>query len=271
MADAPGTDPRRRPEVEAALRALDRRLAAVSEAAMRREVLLEELEAREPADAYALLAAAVGRPGAPAPHLHTVHEVMGAVLREGGARRPLSYELRAALYVHASRHGDAFVMRLLRSADAAEEMGDPAAALPRAVAELPLGVRRALARGDDLAMLERLLLDADPIVILHLMRNPRITEEHVVRIAARRPVPASTLREIARSRRFGGRPRVRTAVARNPYCPTDLAIALLGALPLREVRDVARDETLHPETRHHARDELARRRAGPEGDPGATG
>ncbi|MDX1649451.1 MAG: hypothetical protein R3263_06325, partial [Myxococcota bacterium] len=204
------------------------------------------------------------RPGAPAPHLHTVHEMMSAVLREGGARRPLPYDLRAALYTEASRHGDAFVMRLLRSADAAEAMDDPAAALPRAVAEMPLGVRRALARSDDLPMLERLLLDADHVVILHLMRNPRITEDHVVRIAARRPIPASTLREIARSTRFGGRPRVRTAIARNPYCPTDLAILLLGALPLREVRDIARDETLHPETRRHAREELERRRAGGE-------
>jgi hypothetical protein len=253
------SDPR--PELEAALRALDRRLGAVSEPAMRREVLLEELEAREPAAAYALLAAVMGRPGAPAPHLHTLHEVTAAVLHEGGARRPLAYDLRAALYMEAARADDPFVMRLLRSGDVAEEMTDPGAALPRAVAELPLGVRRALARGDDLAMLERLLLDADPIVIRHLLHNPRVVESHVLRIAARRPIPASTLREIGRSPRFGGRPRVRTAIARNPYCPTDLAIALLGILPLPQVRDIARDETLHEETRRHARDELVRRKA----------
>jgi hypothetical protein len=256
------SDPRQRPELEAALRALDRRLAAIAEPAMRREVALEELEGRSGPEAYALLAAVMGRPGVPAPHLHTLHETIAAVLREGGARRPLAYDLRAALYGEAARAGDGFVMRLLRSADAAVAMRDPEAALPRAVAELPLGVRRALARGDDLAMLERLLLDADRVVIGHLMRNPRVTEAHVLRVASRRPIPASTLREIERSRRFGGRPRVRTAIARNPYCPTDLAIALLGALPLGEVRAIARDETLHEETRHHAREELERRRAG---------
>lgn len=255
------TDARSRPELEAALRALDRRLQAVAEPAMRREVLLEELEARTPQEAYALLSAVMTRPGAPAPHLRTLREVAAAVLRRGGATRPLGYPLRAAVYEQALRADDAFVMRLLRSADAAEVMRDPGAALPPALAELPLGVRRALARRDDPAALERLLLDPDPIVIRHLLANPRVTEPLVVRLAARRPIAASTLREIERSRRFGGRPRVRVALACNPYCPTDLAIALLGGLPLARVRAIARDETLHAETRRHAASELARRRA----------
>lgn len=248
------------PELEKTVRALERRLAAVAEPPMRREILLEALEGRSPAEAYRILAAVMQRPGTQRPTLHTLHEGMAALLREGGARRPLAYDLRAALYREASAAGNGFVMRLLRSPDAAEAMHDPSAALPRAVADLPLGVRRALARGDDPALLERLLLDPDPMVVAHLMRNPRVTEAHVLRIASRRPVPASTLREIQRSRRFGRNPRVRTALARNPYCPTDLAIGLLASLPLGEVRAIARDETLHAETRHHARAECERRR-----------
>ena len=103
--------------------------------------------------------------------------------------------------------------RLLRSAAAAAEMRDPAAALPREVAEIPLGMRRSLARGDDPNLLDRLLLDPDPVVIDHLLENPRITEDDVVRIAARRPIPASTLERIHASRRFATRPRVLFAMA----------------------------------------------------------
>jgi hypothetical protein len=246
---------------EAELRSLERTLRALPEAAMRRERMRERLEQAAPGEAHALLAAVVRRPGAPAPHLRVLREVVQDLLREGGAHRPLSRALRAAMLAEAEARDDAFVVRLLRASGAAAEMVDAETALPRAVAELPLGVRRALARGPELPLLERLLLDADPVVIRHLLANPRITEAHVVRIAARRPIPATTLDAIQRSPRFGTRPRVRVALARNPYCPTRLALALLGVLPLEAVREIARDATLHDETREHARAELARRAA----------
>jgi hypothetical protein len=55
------------------------------------------------------------------------------------------------------------------------------------------------------------------------------------------------------------RPRVREALAYNPYCPTDLAIELIGTLPLHALRQIARDATLHGELRSQAQDEIARR------------
>ena len=97
------------------------------------------------------------------------------------------------------------------------------------------------------------------MVIDHLLENPRIVEAHVVRIAARRPIPASTLRAIERSRRFGDRPAIRRALARNPYTPTELSLLLLGGLPASELREIAADETLHATLRTHAREELALR------------
>jgi hypothetical protein len=246
--------------IEAELRGLDRTLRGLPEAAMRRERLLQRLESAGGAGAYALAAAVLRRPGGAAPYLENLREILQDLLREGGATRPLDPELCAAIHAEAKARDDAFVMRLFRAAPAAESMHEPGSALPRDLAELPLGVRRSLARGMDLDLLERLLLDADPVVIDHLLQNPRITEAHVVRIASRRPVPAETLERIAHSRRFGTRPAVRTALARNPYLETRLAVQLLGVLPLAEVRAIARDGTLHEETRRHARAERARRR-----------
>lgn len=258
------------PLVEAELRGLERILRALPEPAMRRERLLDRLEEADPERAYALLAGALRRPEDPAPHLPCVREAAADLLREGGASRPLDYAWIAEVYARAAARGDAFVMRLLRAPGPAEAMTDPGSALPRQVAEIPLGVRRALARGLDASMLERLLLDPDATVIEHLLANPRITEDQVVRIAARRPVPASTLECIARSRRFGRSARVRTAVARNPYCPTPLAVRLLGALPRAAVREMAADGTLHADTRRHAHAELVRRRRARRTGPGPT-
>jgi hypothetical protein len=247
------------PEDDPFLREMERRVCAVSEPAMRRERLLGLLEDLDPERSYAVLEAVLERPGAPSPHLHDLRLVLQDVLRAGGATRPLPDVLRDIWRVRARTAGDEFLERLLGASGAAEVMAHPESALHREVAELPLGVRRSLARGMEVRTLEKLLLDPDPIVLEHLLRNARLTEEHAVRIAARRPISESALRAIADSRRFASRPRVRVAVARNPYCPTDLALRLIGTLPLPALREMADDGTLDESVRTHVREELERR------------
>ena len=238
---------------------MERRVRAVAGHAMRRERLLGLLERLEPDRSYAVLEALLERPGAPRPHFHDLRLVLQDVQRAGGATRPLPTELCGAWRERARAAGDAFLERLLGASGAAEVMEDPGSALPRDVAELALGVRRSLARGMEMRLLEKLLLDPDPIVLDHLLRNPRLTEEHAVRIAARRPISEPALRAVADSARFGVRPRVRVAIARNPYCPTDLALRLLGTLPLPVLREMRADGALDARVLAQVRDEIARR------------
>lgn len=246
--------------LEPELAELASRLEALAEGAMRREVVMESLLARDPAEAAARLRVVLHhRPGS-SPDLEAVRRAVLDALFLGGPSGPLSYEGRAALYAEADRHGDEPLKRLLRTPAAASEMENPASALHRSVADLPLGTRRALAKGLDRGLLEKLLLDPDAVVIEHLLQNPRILEADVVRIAARRPIPATTLGVIARHPRFGTRPRVRAALARNPYTPSDVALHALPSLSQRELREVAGDAHLHPDTRAQASFEWERRR-----------
>jgi hypothetical protein len=99
----------------------------------------------------------------------------------------------------------------------------------RAGRELTVGERRSLARSPTRRDFDKLLSDPHPLVIRQLLENPRLTEDDVVRIAARRPARPDAITAIARSQRWLARPRIRMAILLNPGSPASLALPLLAA------------------------------------------
>ena len=95
---------------------------------------------------------------------------------------------------------------------------------------LTLGERKSLARRPDRDTLQRLLADPHPAVIHRLLANPRVLEDDVVRLAARRPGRGEVLAEIARSTKWVHRPRVRLSLVMNPATPPELAARIVGLL-----------------------------------------
>ncbi len=236
---------------------LDRKLACVLEPRMRLELVRECLQRLEPDPAYALLARALHRtpaPGAADPLADALHELLLEEVESDADR-----DRRAALYARAHAAGDGIIMALLRTRTAAQDLEDPASRLHVDLRKMPLGRRRSLARRPDPALLEQLARDPDPIVIRNLLQNPRTTEADVVRLAAARPVAASSLGEIQRSARWSRRSQVRSALARNPYAPVDVALQQLHALPAQVLREIESDPSLHVAVREHARHERERR------------
>ncbi len=67
--------------------------------------------------------------------------------------------------------------------------------------KVPLGQRKSLARRPDRDTLQKMLSDPHPDVIRRCLCNPRLVEDDVVRLAARRP----------------GRPEVQAEIARSPW------------------------------------------------------
>jgi hypothetical protein len=125
---------------------LERKLQHVTEPSMRRELVLEALEARSAEDRFALVHTALHQPAGEARRLELLRETVLTVLAQGGATRPLPYPLLEDLYAAATEHDDDLLRRLLRTPTPEPSMANPAEALPREVSELPLGVRRSLAR-----------------------------------------------------------------------------------------------------------------------------
>ena len=94
---------------------------------------------------------------------------------------------------------------------------------------VPLGERKSLARRPDRDTLHRMLLDPHPDVIRRCLVNPRLVEDDVIRLAARRPGRAEVLGAIARSR-WVHRPRVRMTLVMNPATPLEVVVRLVGLL-----------------------------------------
>lgn len=125
--------------------------------------------------------------------------------------------------------------------------------------ELTLGERRSLARRAPRARFERLLADPHPWVIAELLCNPRLTENDVIRLAARRPARVLALRELCRSSRWVSRARVRHALVFNPGCPLELSVPLLSLCTRGELLDLVRSPDTPVLVRATARELVERR------------
>jgi hypothetical protein len=101
---------------------------------------------------------------------------------------------------------------------------------------LTLGERKALARRPDRDTVQRLLRDPHPDVIRALLGSGRVTEDDIVRLAAKRPCRPDVIAEIARNPRWAHRSRVRMAIALNPDTPIDIATGIVGLLMRQELR-----------------------------------
>ena len=169
----------------------------------------------------------------------------------------------ARLRAHAEALHLLSLGRLLRRAPATGRSVPPpsAAAVPDygRGRELTVGERKSLARAPSRRAFDKLLSDPHPLVIRQLLENPRLTEDDVVRIAARRPARPEAVQAIARSERWLKRPRVRLAILLNPGSPASVAMPLLAACTRSELVEIVHGVDTSKLLRATARELLARR------------
>ena len=100
--------------------------------------------------------------------------------------------------------------------------------------------------------LARLAVASDPSVVRNVLVNPRLTEELVIRIAARRPARPEPLEEIWRSARWSVRPGVRRALVFNPYLPPRVGSKIVPLLPRADLLEVVANRGLADTLREQA-------------------
>lgn len=111
---------------------------------------------------------------------------------------------------------------------------------------LTLGERRALARRPSAKTIEQLLHDPDPLVLKHLLQNPRLTEILLLRIVTYRPQSPHTLLTVFSHPHWGKRDQTRRALALNPDTPLPVRCVLLTHLSLDDLASVELEPQLTP-------------------------
>jgi len=209
-------------------------LASIADLAIRADVMRAQLLRRDPALFFDGLRDLLERFAAGAREDTHVIAALTAALAH-----PESEHAREQVLAHAHRSGNPTVRDLLGlNLDVVADTDDSSPVLlpPKSESTRPLslGERKSLARTNNRMLLARALRDPHPHVVQILLLNPGLTEENVIRIAARRPTQSETQCTITRDPRWAYRPRVRAALAQNPATPPFLA-ALHTCLLLRPV------------------------------------
>src|SRR5450755_3400395 len=124
--------------------------------------------------------------------------------------------------------------------------------------ELTVGERRSLARSPNRRAFDKLLADPHPLVIRQLLENPRLTEDDVVRMTARRPARLEVLEAIAKHGRWLSHPRVRLTVLFNPGSPPAITMPLLAVCTRSELSEVLHHSESSPVLRSAALELLER-------------
>jgi hypothetical protein len=244
------------PDAAAVAAALCRGLAGIADPEQRARALGARLAAHAPS----LIAAALAEIIEAADRREPGADLLVAAMISPGLRVAWDERLAIQVLAHARSAGRYDLAGMFLDLPPLDERLVPVPPpLPKALAKLPLGVRRALARRNDIGLIERLLGDPDPAVVANLLNNPRITEFEVVAMAARWPVREEVLTAIASHRRWGVRHGVRVALAHNPGTPTGVALGLLHLLLAQELREVAADARLSRAVTSRAQALLAER------------
>ena len=228
-----------------------RRLHALSGSAeIVRKAAARELAKRDPLDANELLHHVIFLARASWEPATCVLSAFVAALGLEAAQIPYADSLRRMAEVQSLDS----VADLFEKGPARKELDQGAAAKADAQAfTQSLGHLKQQARMTrDPDVLSRMATVSNPAVIRNALLNPRLTEDLVVRMAARRPARPEPLVEIWKATRWSSRHAVRRALVFNPYLPPEVGAKIVPLLNASDLAELAGDTSVHPSLREQA-------------------
>jgi hypothetical protein len=243
------------PSAEEQTELLARRIQGILDAQMRTAYLRHTLLSMQPQAVADLLSVARAYAEARQPRHAALLSCLSLALAHESCR-----SLRSAVAAELIARDQPGLARSLHQDGASE--GEDALRVPDFGMGRPvtLGERKSLARGHDRELIARVLRDPHPAVMRILLGNPRLTENDVLRLCARRPVACDVLREVFTNARWIVRYPIKLALVLNPYTPLDIGLQLIPLLHEQDVRRVREAADLSPELHSACRERPTRDR-----------
>ncbi len=130
------------------------------------------------------------------------------------------------------------------------------------VSSLTAGEKIKLALTGQKAVRELLIKDKNKIVAMSVLKNPRITDQEVVRIASSKTSSDDILREIANRREWIKSYAVKMAIVFNSKTPLNYSLKFLDFLYDRDLKKVANSKNVPGVLANSARQKLSRKGRG---------
>ena len=105
-----------------------------------------------------------------------------------------------------------------------------------------------------------LLKDLNPSVARLIIRNPRITDQEINRIAKDVGTPADVLDAIGKNRKWIQNLEIKSSIVRNPRTPSQLALRQLNLLSTKEISLLAKSQHVRDNIKREAVKILTQRR-----------
>jgi hypothetical protein len=207
--------------------------------------LLERLALTGPAEVVSILAKDPGR-------LAGQPSIMEAIRKNPNATEEI---LRSLDQGRPGAHGAEHHKGPMVTGDPDDELN-----LYQRVQAMTVAEKIKLALTGGKAARELLLKDANKMISTAVLKNPRITEDEVARIANSKSTPDDIIREISRHKEWLKNNTIRLGMVMNPKTPVPISIKLLDQLNDKDLVKIAKSRNIPNVLASNARRKLDRKK-----------
>jgi DNA polymerase III delta prime subunit len=112
----------------------------------------------------------------------------------------------------------------------------------QALCNMTAGEKIKLAHTGDRSVRNLLIKDNNRVVALSVLKNPKLTEQEVVRTISSTSISEEIIREIANSRKWMKCYNVKCAMAFNPHTPLSFSLKIIDYLREKELKQLAKSK-----------------------------
>lgn len=114
----------------------------------------------------------------------------------------------------------------------------------RLVSELNMAQKMKLALSGNKSARELLVKDSNKLISISVLKNPRITEDEIMRVTASKGTPEDLLRFIGRNKEWVKCYGVKLGMTTNPKTPLTISIKMLDSLFEKDLQKIAKSKNI---------------------------